>query len=67
MSMTSDNGVNNRSHLYQTNADTGNIVHETLPNDETRFAHMANLYTSNGLKGEVSAVLQIGTHCTIFA
>lgn len=48
------NQVKNRSHFYKVDPDTKGQVHGNLPDNETRFALLANFYTSNGLQGEVS-------------
>ncbi|KAL4107359.1 hypothetical protein QTP88_017718 [Uroleucon formosanum] len=57
--LTSDNNVNNNngSHLYKVDPQTGSQVHHRLPHDETRFALLANFYTSRGMKGEVLRIV----------
>lgn len=54
--MTCDR-INNRSHFYKVNPETGGQVHGNLPNNDTRFALLANFYTSNGFAGKVSDII----------
>lgn len=47
------NHIDNSSHIYKVNPETESQVHKNLPQNDTRFALLANFFTSNGLKGEV--------------
>lgn len=53
LKFTCSNNVDNRSHFYKVNPETGSAVH-VVPENDTRFALLANFFTSNGLGGEVS-------------
>ncbi|XP_025421115.1 ester hydrolase C11orf54 homolog [Sipha flava] len=55
--MTSNNSVNNRSHIYTIDPKNDQLVHEELPQNETRFSHMAHFFTSNGFRGEVLKIV----------
>lgn len=47
--------VENGTHIYMTKSDDNTeCYHKSLPVDEMRFSLLANLFTSNGIKGEVS-------------
>lgn len=48
------NNVDNHSHFYKVDPETGSAVHGVIKND-TRFAMLGHFFASNGLRGEVSA------------
>lgn len=48
------NNVTNGTRLVKVNPENKSYILEKLPTNETRFALLANYYTSNGFKGEVS-------------
>ncbi|XP_025416016.1 ester hydrolase C11orf54 homolog isoform X2 [Sipha flava] len=52
-----NNHTINRSHFYKINPETKGILHGNLPQNETRFALLANFYTSNGFSGEVLKIV----------
>lgn len=57
------NLVNNSTHIYKVNPLTGDQEHDSVPQNDTRFALLANFFTSNGLKGEVLCSLHpVGRH-----
>ncbi|XP_050534412.1 ester hydrolase C11orf54 homolog isoform X2 [Daktulosphaira vitifoliae] len=49
----SGNNVKNDTRIVKINHEKQNCITEKLPINETRFAFLANYYSSNGLKGEV--------------
>lgn len=56
--LTSNDSVNNNSsHIYKVDIQTESQVHNRLPQDETRFALLANFFTSRGFKGQVLKIV----------
>jgi len=52
--MTGDQ-VENGTHVHMMKSDdVAECCHKSLPDDEMRFSMMANFFTSNGFRGEVS-------------
>ncbi|KAL5235266.1 hypothetical protein ACI65C_002676 [Semiaphis heraclei] len=50
--------VENGTHIYMTKSDDNTeCYHKSLPVDEMRFSLLANLFTSNGIKGEVLKIV----------
>ncbi|XP_076234081.1 ester hydrolase C11orf54 homolog [Calliopsis andreniformis] len=52
----SPSGVENDTHISSVDKTNGKCVLQTLPNDETRFALLANLFVSEGKPGKVLKV-----------
>lgn len=54
--MVSTSGVKNNSRIASIDTTNGEGVLHTLPNSETRFAVLANLFVSEGKPGKVLKV-----------
>ncbi|VVC29291.1 Domain of unknown function DUF1907 [Cinara cedri] len=49
--------IENRSKTFTMNESTGECVHVSMPDDETRFSLMANFFTCNGQTGKVLKIV----------